>query len=176
MTLTAEETRARNAERMRQARAKDPTIRVRDRASAAKFAAEHPERVQATKGRYDQRRRDDVATWATHMVCSLRGRCKRKALAFDVTAADLLALIPKDRVCPAIGIPLIFGGKLSRNSPSIDRLIPALGYVKGNLAIISHRANSMKQDCIDPDELRRLADWLGRSVAAPVEESRRIAA
>jgi hypothetical protein len=180
MPLTLEEKRARNADRMRRARAANPDIRARDRDCAARHAAMNPERVRATKARYDQRRRDDPATWARHMACSLRGRCKRKGLPFDVSAADLLALIPESRLCPALGIPLIFGGKLSGNSPSIDRLIPSLGYVRSNIAIISHKANSMKQDCVNPDELRRLADFmeaaLARSVARPAEESRRIAA
>jgi hypothetical protein len=161
---------------MRAARERDPSIRERDRASALRSAALHPERARENFARYDQRRRDDPEIWARHMVCSLRGRCKRKGLPFDLTAPDLAQLIPADRICPAIGIPIIFGGKLSRNSPSIDRLTPSLGYVRGNIAIISHKANSMKQDCVDPAEVRRLADWMeGLSAQPHADDSRRAA-
>lgn len=47
-----------------------------------------------------------------------------------------------------------------QNSPTLDKLNPTLGYVKGNVAIISHLANSMKQNVTDPAAFRRLADWL----------------
>jgi len=50
-------------------------------------------------------------------------------------------------MCPILGIPLIPGiGAQSPNSPSLDRIIPSLGYVKGNIAVISYRANAMKND------------------------------
>ena len=45
-------------------------------------------------------------------------------------------------------------------SPSLDRQIPKLGYVQGNVAVISHKANSLKNDCTDPSVFRRLADWM----------------
>ncbi len=52
-------------------------------------------------------------------------------------------------------------GELSHpDSPSVDKLIPALGYVKGNVAVISRRANQIKSDCTSGDELRQVADWL----------------
>ena len=114
------------------------------RARASAWSAKNPERRKEIKDAYDIRRRTDPTVWAKHMVNSLRGRSKRKSIPFDLTANDLLKLIPADGLCPALGIPIIFGGKLSRNSPSVDRLIPALGYVRGNIAIISHKANSMK--------------------------------
>ena len=124
------------------------------RARASAWSAKNPERRKEIKDAYDERRRTDRATWAKHMINSLKGRCRKKGLPFDLVANDLLALIPDDGICPAIGIEIIFGGKLSRNSPSIDRIIPLLGYVRGNICIISHKANSMKQDCVDPDQLR----------------------
>jgi hypothetical protein len=64
--------------------------------------------------------------------------------------------------CPVLGIPIILGGKLSKNSPSLDKMVPGLGYVRGNVLVISHRANTMKGDCIDPAELRAVADYVAR--------------
>jgi hypothetical protein len=34
--------------------------------------------------------------------------------------------------------------KLARTSPTLDRIIPELGYVAGNVEVVSHQANSMK--------------------------------
>jgi hypothetical protein len=36
--------------------------------------------------------------------------------------------------------------KPTDNSPSLDKIIPSLGYVRGNVQVISQRANSIKRD------------------------------
>lgn len=51
-------------------------------------------------------------------------------------------MIPE--TCPVLGIPLTIGGKRSPSSPSLDRIDPALGYVPGNIRVISDRANRLK--------------------------------
>lgn len=45
--------------------------------------------------------------------------------------------------CPALGIRLIAGSSGSR-SPTLDRIIPSLGYTKGNVVVISALANAIK--------------------------------
>jgi hypothetical protein len=46
-----------------------------------------------------------------------------------------------------LGIPLVMGDKYAHdNSPSLDRIIPELGYVKGNIMVISHKANTIKSN------------------------------
>jgi hypothetical protein len=102
------------------------------------------------------------AGWARRAHCSIRGRAARKGILFELTAAQLLAAAPD--VCPALGIVLDYGlkGAVSgprQNSPSVDRLDPALGYVAGNFAVISHKANGIKQ-AATAVEIRRVADWL----------------
>jgi hypothetical protein len=130
------------------------------RERARRAAGQNPDRVRATKHRYDERRRSDPMTWARHMASSTRCRARKLGVPFNLTALAIYAAIPKDRTCAALGIPLVFGAKLSRNSPSIDRHIPALGYVIGNISIISHRANAIKQDATDPNDLRRVAAYM----------------
>lgn len=45
-----------------------------------------------------------------------------------------------------LGIKLEFGiGRVHDASPSVDRIIPDKGYVKGNCFVISSKANRMKQ-------------------------------
>ena len=50
-------------------------------------------------------------------------------------------------------------GKHSYNSPSIDRILPELGYVKGNIAIISMRANWVKRDS-SRDEIVKILTYM----------------
>ena len=48
--------------------------------------------------------------------------------------------------CPILGVELTHLGGGRWNSPSIDKVVPELGYVKGNVRIISNLANTMKSD------------------------------
>ena len=53
------------------------------------------------------------------------------------------------------------GGDLKNSmirAPSLDRLIPELGYVKGNIAVVSTRANIIKRDAT-PEELMKVAKF-----------------
>lgn len=62
-------------------------------------------------------------------------------------------------VCPVLGMPLSRGdGKATAQSPTLDRIIPSLGYVPGNVEVISMQANCMKRDAT-PEELLRFCRY-----------------
>lgn len=74
---------------------------------------------------------------------------------FNLTVDDIA--IPA--FCPALGIPLFkaTGAKAQGpNSPTLDRIVPELGYVRGNVRVISARANQIKSNAT-PEELLRVA-------------------
>ena len=72
---------------------------------------------------------------------SAKARAKRLALEFSIKKEDIV--VPE--LCPILGIPLFDGTrKAHENAPSIDRIRNDLGYVPGNIAVISYRANRMK--------------------------------
>jgi len=75
----------------------------------------------------------------------IRKRAKKKNLYFNLDESDL----ETPNICPVLGIPLfrnVGGVNGSANSPSIDRIDNTKGYIKGNVQIISNRANSLKSD------------------------------
>lgn len=54
-------------------------------------------------------------------------------------------------------MPLVIGsGKVHEASPTIDRIDPAKGYVRGNIIVVSQKANTMKSNATIA-EMRRLA-------------------
>lgn len=66
-----------------------------------------------------------------------------------------------------LGIKLQHGygaKKGSFNLATIDRVIPKLGYVPGNIIVISHQANSIKSNETNPANIRRVAEWLEREL------------
>jgi len=84
-----------------------------------------------------------------------RSRAKRDTLPFNISIEDIN--IPK--TCPILGIPIVLSSermekKYHSGSPSIDKIVPKLGYVKGNIQVISMRANIMKSNA-SLDELER---------------------
>jgi hypothetical protein len=89
----------------------------------------------------------------------IRVRAKKKSISFSLTLDHLIAIAPDK--CPVFGIPFIWDtpkGKASFDSPSLDRINPALGYVDGNVQWLSLRANAMKQDA-NLKELKQFAQW-----------------
>jgi len=94
------------------------------------------------------------------LVNSARGRARAKGLPFDLTSDDLELPVR----CPVLNIPIQPGGQTTPNSPSIDRINPNLGYVKGNVIIISHLANRIKAEATPP-QIRAVADWVDAIIA-----------
>lgn len=86
----------------------------------------------------------------------LKAKCKQDNIPFNLTLDDLT--IPE--YCPILGTKLEFGErKQTGTSPSVDRIDPSKGYVKGNVWVISLKANRMKSDATI-EELRKFADWV----------------
>ena len=104
-----------------------------------------------------RRTRDGLSnTIEYRMLESAKRRAKNKGLPFNIEISDII--IPER--CPLLDIPLQdCKGAAGDSSPSLDRLLPHLGYVKGNIIVISHRANQIK-NCASVDELMMIADNL----------------
>lgn len=66
---------------------------------------------------------------------------KKAGVPFNLELSDIT--LPTH--CPVLGLELKRGeGKFCDTSPSVDRIIPELGYVKGNIAVVSWKANRIK--------------------------------
>lgn len=140
---------------------------------AAKKRAEDPDFVEREKAAQKRYREKDPAKrvaatreWAArkpgiYLFYNAKARAKKFGVPFDLVPEDIV--IPE--FCPAIGIPIEATVRGRRgfhpNSPSLDRVVPEKGYVRGNVAIISNRANWIKRDAT-AEELRGIADYVDR--------------
>lgn len=102
-----------------------------------------------------------VDAWkkANPLSCQLanaKSNAKKANVPFDLTLEDII--IPE--LCPILKIPMVRAeGYPTDFSPSVDRIIPKIGYVKGNIQIISFLANKMKNSA-DFSQLRLFAEWV----------------
>lgn len=120
------------------------------------YRLRNPEQVAITRKKYRDKHRLDQPE--KPMFRRARLRARELGLPFDIELSDVV--IPAR--CPILGIPLRIGkGKLSDNSPSLDRVVPRKGYVKGNVVVVSFRVNRMKSDAT-VQELRKITDFYER--------------
>ena len=124
------------------------------RALQTAYRRAHPEQVKATAKRHR------AAHPHKRMLKSARKNAGLKQLPCDLTLADL----PMPERCPILGLVIDYsygtkGGKIQQTSPSVDRIDPTKGYVKGNIQVISMRANTLKNNAT-AEELRKVADYM----------------
>lgn len=99
-------------------------------------------------------RKHRQANRISYLVARAKRRAKENDLPFDLAVADLE--LPSH--CPILGIALDYVN-VADDNPSLDRVRNELGYVKGNVRVISRRANVLKSRC-DADTFRRIADYI----------------
>ena len=95
----------------------------------------------------------------TRSLRATSSRCKLNGVSFKITADDFNEF-PSH--CPDLNIELVYGnkGKAGPNSATVDRIQPDLGYVPGNVRIISRKANAMKQDASFEEMLTIAESWM----------------
>jgi hypothetical protein len=86
---------------------------------------------------------------AKSMLYSARSRAKRYQLRFEIDESDITPFLSGS--CPYTNVPFDFGPPpkgLRKNpwSPSIDQITPGLGYIKGNVEIVSTWWNIAKHE------------------------------
>ena len=83
-------------------------------------------------------------------------RAKAKNIPFNIEISDII--IPK--ICPILGLPLKKAIDGNRDlSPSLDRVDNTQGYIKGNIQVISSKANTMKHNA-DKADLINFSNWV----------------
>lgn len=119
--------------------------------------------VQTWRHNNPEHRSNTDALWTMNnpeksILLKIRGRARKIGIPFDLELSDIV--IPE--VCPILGIPfrVNFKNKIAfYDSMSIDRVDPKLGYVKGNVRIISMKANSVKNNAT-LEELRMIVKYV----------------
>lgn len=89
-----------------------------------------------------------------------KARAKKKGIKFTLVEQNVqVALAEVANACAYCDIALNFQRtiKTRRDSPTLDRIKPELGYTPENLTVCCYRCNAIKNDATVAD-LRRIAD------------------
>ena len=90
-----------------------------------------------------KRKKSYDANPITRMLMNSKSRARQCNLEFNITLED----VPIPKKCPILEVDLVLGEAHSYEyAPSIDRIDSTKGYVKGNVRVISLRANRMKSN------------------------------
>lgn len=79
------------------------------------------------------------------LLARAKRRAQKKNLEFNIDENYLKSIWPIDNCCPILGVKFVSGNKSTdKHSATIDRIDNNLGYVKGNIQVISALVNSVK--------------------------------
>lgn len=140
----------------------------RFRAAVKRWVDKHPGCMAGYTKSYRERH------YSRTVIKRLRESAVKKGVPMELTEADVDRLLSTTVVCPVFGTPFTVGGVRHDDSPSFDCFIPALGYVLGNVHVISWRANRLKNNATLED-VERLLAWMNSVQSQPgaTDEHRR---
>ncbi len=89
-----------------------------------------------------------------------RDRALKRNLEFNIEIEDVK--IPD--ICPVLGIPIIRDSiGVTDNCATLDRIDNSKGYIKGNVCVISYRANILKKNGTI-DEFKKILEYMQKYI------------
>lgn len=134
-TLSREEKARRRSKAWHEARKTDPEYNKKRAEYSKEYRKNNPEK-RLLRGAID--------------------RARQKGIECSICLEDIV--IPD--VCPILKTKFQYG---TPYAASLDRIDSTKGYIKGNVWVISWKANAMKQDATR-EELERFADWVNKLI------------
>lgn len=121
----------------------------------------NPDKKRAKQNKWNSENRSKLQKWqdnyrknspSKYLFGLAKRRANRLGRTFNIELSDVI--VPKE--CPLLGIPINSHSEHVDFRPSLDRIDSSRGYEKGNVMIISHKANRLKGDA-NGDELMTMA-------------------
>lgn len=115
--------------------------------------------------------RKSIPQYLKHRHRSVKSRARETNTPFDLPGgylADIYARQGGRCFYTDEEMKVYFGTKQTgarRDSLSVDKIVPELGYVVGNVVLCIARANTVKHDCTLEEVARWMPDWYRRIVA-----------
>ena len=143
---------------------------MQDREYHRAYRERNKEKLKAQRKEYNQRpyvkekQAEHQRNWRKanrirSLYNNIVAKCKFYDLPCDLAIEDII--VPD--FCPVLGIELTWSDHKTNSTPSVDRLIPEKGYVRGNICVISERANRLKNNATQ-EELQAIVKYLEKGL------------
>lgn len=116
--------------------------RTKNRDTILKRKREYRNRPEVKDKIRESHRNWRLKNYKQQWMYRIQQRCLKRNIEFNLTIEDFD--IPD--ICPALGCKIIVSDPKKFQTPSMDRIDPKRGYVKGNVRVISYRANQIKSN------------------------------
>jgi hypothetical protein len=115
--------------------------------------------IKARESRRKWGLKNPKKSWASYANRDAHARAKKKGVPCDVDTNYILSIMTD--TCPIYNTEFKYSHNkgVQPTSPSLDRIIPELGYTKGNVIVISMKANQIKSSA-NAQEIYAVAKWL----------------
>ena len=115
------------------------------------------EKAAASKTKWKEK--DPKRAWAVYSTGAAKARAIKRGLPFDLTSNFINSITPTH--CPVFGteFKFIYNKQICSESATLDRLRPDKGYVQDNVAVISMKANTIK-NAYNSDDVYAVAVWM----------------
>lgn len=101
---------------------------------------------------------------------SSKRRARLKNLPFNLSSDYLEKIFPKTCICPILGYKMkVANISLGKLSPTLDRINPRLGYIKGNVEFVTNIANLMMTSATGRD-IKKFVKWATKRYKIKREE------
>ncbi len=128
-----------------------------------RYRDKHPKRIALAKKKYWD---NFVSSTAKGLCMRISKDCKNRAtkrkIEHNISIEYLMKLLDDcNYTCPVFKTKFIINSKEKNKlyKPSLDRIDNTKGYIEGNVAWISWKANTMKSDATR-EELKMFAEWI----------------
>lgn len=101
-------------------------------------------------------------SWRKNSIGAAKNRAKKKGIPFDKNLCE--SDLSESMTCPCCNRTMKVESKQAENaSPTVDKIIPELGYIKGNIIALCYRCNRLKSDAT-PEELEMIAKFMREQI------------
>jgi hypothetical protein len=135
-------------------------IKIEKRLQARAFRDRNPKLAAARSLRnvHNLKKNNPVRYSSSQMLNSSKKRSNALGLPNNMSTQYIFDIAPEK--CPVFGWDIKYGGgKREDFSASLDRIDTNLGYVEGNVQVISLQANLMKSNATE-SELKQFSNWV----------------